>query len=138
MEAPRFSSGRRRRGRSRPRFRASSRILSPERSDERSHGWRSAPASPGRFAPRGCVRFARPAGEYDLQTIRNDISAESLALQLGRAGPPLERWDVTGSIWEHRFALPIDAEFVGFRASPNLSSGGGELRIAPVRIVDQG
>jgi hypothetical protein len=85
------------------------------------------------------ARFALPAGEYHLQLMRNDASADStLALQVGRTGLPLERWDVTGSIWERRFVLPIDAGFVGFRASPNLSKGDGELRIAPVRIVDEG
>ena len=84
------------------------------------------------------ARFALPAGEYHLQMIRHDITADSLALQIGRTGLPLERWDITGPIWEHRFVLPIDAEFVGFRASPNLSRDDGELRIAPVRIVDEG
>ena len=85
------------------------------------------------------ARFALPAGEYRLQLTRRGPTAgadTTLALQIGPAGSPLERWDVTGPQWEHRFALPIDAGLVGFRAAPDLSQGDGELRISPLQVVD--
>lgn len=87
------------------------------------------------------ARFALPAGEYRVQLIRSDRASSTrtaLALQVGRVGPPLERWEVAGSPWEHRFVLPIDALLVGFKAPPDLNKGDGELRIAPVRIMDEG
>ena len=87
------------------------------------------------------ARFALPAGEYRVQLARPGAAVATdttLALQVGRTGPPLERWDVTGPMWEHRFVLPIDAVFVGFRAPSDLGKGDGELRITPVRVVDEG
>jgi uncharacterized membrane protein YeaQ/YmgE (transglycosylase-associated protein family) len=86
------------------------------------------------------ARFALPAGEYQLRLTRSGASAPNttLALQIGRTGPPLEQWDVVGPIWEHRFALPIDAALVGFRAQPDLGNGGGELRLTPSQVVDEG
>jgi hypothetical protein len=87
------------------------------------------------------ARFALPAGEYQVQVMRRDAApgtSTSLALQIGRTGLPLERWEITGSIWEHRFVLPIDAAFVGFRAPQDLGTRDGELRLTPVRVVDEG
>lgn len=87
------------------------------------------------------ARFALPAGEYRLQLSRSGATARAdtkLALQVGRTGLPLERWDVAGPMWEHRFVLPIDAGFVGFRAPSDLVKGDGELRLMPVRVVDEG
>ena len=86
------------------------------------------------------ARVALPAGEYRLRLTRGGAAPAAdttLALQIGRAGPPVERWDVAGHLWEHRFVLPLDAEFVGFRAPPLLSKSDGELRLTPVRVVDQ-
>jgi hypothetical protein len=87
------------------------------------------------------ARFALPAGEYRVRLTRTGATAATattLALQIGLSGPPLEPWDVTGPRWEHRFALPFDTGFVGFRAPPELSQGDGELRITPLRVVDEG
>jgi hypothetical protein len=87
------------------------------------------------------ARFALPAGEYRLQLMRRGAAAgadTTLALQIGPAGSPLEKWDVTGPQWEQRFALPIDAGLVGFRAPPDLSQSDGELRITPLQVVDAG
>lgn len=87
------------------------------------------------------ARFALPAGEYRLRLTRSGAIAAAdttLALQIGRSGPPLEQWNVTGPRWEHRFVLPIDTGFVGFRAPPDLSQGDGELQITPLHIVDEG
>jgi hypothetical protein len=87
------------------------------------------------------ARFALPAGEYRVQVTRSNTASHAdttLALQIGRAGPPLERWDVVGPTWEHRFVLPIDAVFVGFRAPPDLDGGDGELQITPLHVEDEG
>lgn len=87
------------------------------------------------------ARFALPAGEYRLRLTRRGATAAAdttLALQIGRSGPPVEQWDVTGPHWEHRFALPIDIGLVGFRAPPDLSQGDGELQITPTQVVDEG
>ncbi len=87
------------------------------------------------------ARFALPAGEYVVRLRRSDTASRvdtSLALQIGRAGGPVERWGVTGPTWEHRFVLPIDAVLVGFVATPDLVKTDGELRITPVRVVDEG
>ncbi|MGH9889719.1 MAG: hypothetical protein ACREBE_29595, partial [bacterium] len=87
------------------------------------------------------ARFALPAGEYRVRLTRNGASANAdttLALQIGRTGPPLELWDVAGAVWEHRFVLPIDAVLVGFRARQNLEKGDGELRLTPTHVVDEG
>ncbi len=86
------------------------------------------------------ARFALPAGEYRVRLTRSEATSRvntTLALQIGRTGPPVEQWDVAGPTWEHRFVLPIDAVLVGFRAPSDLSKGDGELQISPVRIVDE-
>ena len=84
------------------------------------------------------ARFALPAGEYRVRLTRDGAAAASdttLALQIGRSGPPLEGWVVNGPRSEHRFTLPLDAGLVGFRAPPDLSDG--ELEITPLEIVDR-
>jgi hypothetical protein len=85
------------------------------------------------------ARFALPAGEYRVQLTRSGAPTRSdrLGLQIGRIGPPLEQWEVTGPVWEHRLLLPIDAQFVGLRPPPELAKGDGELKITPVRVVSQ-
>ena len=87
------------------------------------------------------ARFALPAGSYRVRLTRHGATAgddTTLALQIGRSGPPLEEWVVTSPRWEHRFTLPLDAGLVGFRAPPDLSRGDGELEITPLDIVDTG
>jgi hypothetical protein len=84
------------------------------------------------------ARFALPAGGYRVRLSRRAPAAETtLALQIGRAGPALEQWDVTGPLWEHQFTVPLDAVFVGFRAPSTLSAGDGALEITPVHVVDE-
>jgi hypothetical protein len=91
------------------------------------------------------ARFALPAGDYLLQFTRTGMAVPpdvTLALQVGRSGPPMERWNVTGPRWEHRFVLPVDADYVGILAPPELSAPtgalAGELRLTPVTVVDEG
>ena len=86
------------------------------------------------------ARFALPAGEYRVQLTRASARRDTdttLGVQIGRVGAPLEQWDVSGPVSEHRLVLPIDAIFVGFRAPPELARTDGELRITPVRVVDE-
>jgi len=85
------------------------------------------------------ARFALPAGAYRLRLTRGDAAApdSTVSLQIGRTGPPLDTWRVTGPQWEHRFVLPIDAALVGFRAGPDLANGSGELQLTAVSVVDE-
>jgi hypothetical protein len=39
-------------------------------------------------------------------------------------------------LWRQRFRLPLDAEFVAFRATPQIESAISSLRLTPVRVVD--
>jgi len=43
-----------------------------------------------------------------------------------------------GSSWRQRFQIPLDAEFVGFRTSPQVERAVSALRVRAVRIVDAG
>ena len=90
------------------------------------------------------ARFALPAGRYQVQLATDRVVpdqprlAGSLELMGGRSGGTLAQWDVEGRAggrWEGWFDLPVDVNFVGFRASTNLEARVGELRITPVRIV---
>jgi hypothetical protein len=86
------------------------------------------------------ARFALPAGEYSVELRRPAGASRSntiLGIQVGRVGPPLEQWIVAGDVSEYRLTLPIDAIFVGFRAPSDLARSDGELRITPVRVVDE-
>jgi hypothetical protein len=89
------------------------------------------------------ARFRLPAGEYELDVKGSDAAGTvpnvSLALQIGREGRPLETWPLAlspGGVSQHRFRVPIDAEFVGFRASRQVEKVIGELRLRPVMIVE--
>jgi hypothetical protein len=42
---------------------------------------------------------------------------------------------VSGASWEQAFDLPVDATFVGFKASPELESSVGFLRVRPARVT---
>jgi hypothetical protein len=82
------------------------------------------------------ARLALPAGEYAAELTRRAGDVSSLSLQIGRAGPPLESWTVSGAISEQRFTLPVDVSFVGFVAPPEIANSGGALRVRPIRVVD--
>jgi hypothetical protein len=64
----------------------------------------------------------------------------TIALQVGRVGAPLQTWNVAFGederVWRKPFVLPVDAGFVGFRASPVLERLVSELRIVPLRVID--
>ena len=84
------------------------------------------------------ARFALPAGEYRVEMIRPGESLRDMTLgvQIGRVGPPLEQWRVTGGASEYRLLLPIDSIFVGFHVQQGPARE-GELRITPIRVVDE-
>jgi hypothetical protein len=90
------------------------------------------------------ARFALPSGRYTLEMEpRPGAGPEAslsgnLVLQAGRSGGALTEWSVeapAGSPWQGTFDLPVDVNFVGFRASSALEAAIGELRIRPERIV---
>jgi hypothetical protein len=89
------------------------------------------------------ARFRLPAGEYVLDLKGSESAATvphpSIALQIGREGRPLEAWPlalVPGQQVQHGFRLPLDAEFVGFRASRQVEEAIAELRVSPVSVVE--
>ena len=90
------------------------------------------------------ARFALPSGRYACEIEPRSGAGSpsglsgSLVLQAGRSGGALTEWNVdvpAGRRWQGTFDLPVDVNFVGFRAAPGLESEVGELRLSPVRVV---
>ena len=90
------------------------------------------------------ARFALPTGRYALDITPRAAAGAStglsghLALQAGQSGGSLSEWQVTtggGGRWSGTFDLPVDVNFLGLRASPDLEAAIGELRIRPQRVV---
>ena len=90
------------------------------------------------------ARFALPAGRYSVELLPRSASGPGsalfghLALQAGRSGGSLTEWDVdagVGERWQATFDLPVDVNFVGLRADPELEARIGELRVLPIRVV---
>jgi hypothetical protein len=89
------------------------------------------------------ARFRLPAGRYVLDLKGSDsagsIPAESMALQLGREGGPVENWPLVLRPGQHsrrEFDVPLDAEFVGFRAGRRAEQAIAELRVIPRSVVE--
>jgi hypothetical protein len=90
------------------------------------------------------ARFALPAGRYIVELLPRSASGPDaalvghLVLQAGRSGGSLTEWNVdadVGKRWQATFDLPVDVNFVGLRADPELEARVGELRVLPVRVV---
>jgi hypothetical protein len=90
------------------------------------------------------ARFALPSGRYAVELAPRSGSdappslTGNLVLQAGRSGGALTEWNVdaqAGGRWQGTFDLPVDVNFVGFRASPGLEPVVGDLRVRPIRIV---
>jgi hypothetical protein len=109
----------------------------------------SLTASPGQRLDRQPVRvvlnarFRLPAGQYQVDMQGSDLAGTvpraSVALQVGREGRPLETWRLQlmpGSWAQYRFRLPLDAEFVGFRASRQVEQTIAALRISALQVED--
>ncbi|HUP38605.1 MAG TPA: hypothetical protein VM115_00685 [Vicinamibacterales bacterium] len=89
------------------------------------------------------ARFRLPAGRYVLDLKGSDAAASmppsSLSLQLGREGRPIESWPLTlapGQRSRRDFDVPLDAEFVGFRATRQAEQAIAELRVSPRSVVE--
>jgi hypothetical protein len=89
------------------------------------------------------ARFRLPAGEYVLTLDGAESAAQApggtIALQLGREGRPVRAWPADigpGGHIEERFQLPLDAEFVGFRAPRQVEGNLARLRITPAAVVE--
>jgi len=109
----------------------------------------SLAASPGQRVDRQPVRvvlnarFRLPAGEYQVDMQGSDVAGTvpraSVGLQVGREGRPLETWPlvlVPGEWTQHRFRLPLDAEFVGFRASRPVERTISAIRLKALTVED--
>src|SRR5688572_8163201 len=89
-------------------------------------------------------RFTLPAGRYRIDVTFNADSggrAWPLSLQVGRAGPPLQTWDVQarpGQSWSTTLWLPVNASFVGLRGPAELERAIDAITITPIEIVDAG
>jgi hypothetical protein len=90
------------------------------------------------------ARFALPAGRYTVELSPRSAAGPGAALsghlllQAGRSGGSLTDWHVeagAGERWESTFDLPVDVNFVGLRAAPDLEARVGELRVRPERVV---
>ena len=67
------------------------------------------------------------------------IPDASMSLQLGREGRPIESWPLVLGPGQHSqrdFDVPLDAEFVGFRASRQAEQAIAELRVSPRSVVE--
>lgn len=89
------------------------------------------------------ARFRLPAGRYVLDLTGSDTAGSvpdaSLALQIGREGRPIESWPLMlgrGERVQRDFDVPLDAEFVGFRAARPVEGMIGELRVTPRDVVE--
>lgn len=91
-------------------------------------------------------RFSVPAGTYRVDGVWAEEptlpSGPSIVeLQLGRIGPPLERWSFDAAAsptWQRRISLPLDASFLGFRGGTDVERALARLTITPIAIEDKG
>jgi hypothetical protein len=88
------------------------------------------------------MRLALPAGTYELnvEPLPGRALAGGVGLQVGRAGPPRQTWQVEtppGVAWTQTFTLDLDANFVGLRADEPFERSVGRILVTPVRIVDR-
>ena len=88
------------------------------------------------------ARFRLPAGEYEVDITGSElagtVAAPAVGLQIGREGRALEMWPLTlspGEQTRHRFRVPLDAEFVGFRAAREVERTIAALRVTAVSVV---
>jgi hypothetical protein len=89
-------------------------------------------------------RFTLPAGTYRIDVaFKASATAHTwpLSLQVGRAGPPLESWNIAaqpGQIWSTTLWLPVNASFVGLRGPNELEQAIDAITVTPTAVVDAG
>ncbi|MEZ5290006.1 MAG: hypothetical protein R2745_02905 [Vicinamibacterales bacterium] len=92
-------------------------------------------------------RFSLPAGRYRVDVrwaSRRPLPARAgstLALQVGRIGPPLTTWTVDPApdgTWSAEFWLPLDAAFVGLRGDGAVERSVAAVTFSPLDVVDAG
>ena len=89
-------------------------------------------------------RFSLPAGTYRIDVTFNEQGANRtwpLSLQLGRAGPPFETWQVEAQpnqTWTTTLWLPVSASFVGLRGPVDLERAISSIVITPNDVVNAG
>jgi hypothetical protein len=85
-------------------------------------------------------RFSLPAGQYRIEVEWSGArTGETIGLQIGRKGDPWKTYKVeprAGERWTTEFALPVDANFVGLRGTPELERVIRRIAIVPVSVVD--
>ena len=88
------------------------------------------------------ARFRLPAGSYELDVegakSAGSVPDAAIFLQLGREGGALTSWPLTmtaGQHARHVFDVPLDSEFVAFRAAPSLEPTIASIRITPVTVA---
>ncbi len=87
-------------------------------------------------------RFSLPAGTYAIDvTFSADAPSipVAFAVQVGRLGEPYQAWQpppAPGAAWRARLVLPIDANFVGFRGTPETERAIDRIVITPTALVD--
>lgn len=86
------------------------------------------------------ARFRLPPGEYvlGLKGSAQTAATVPVGLQIGREGRPVETWPIalhSGELSEHRFEVPLESEFVGFRGPRNAEQAIAALRLTPASVV---
>jgi hypothetical protein len=89
------------------------------------------------------ARVSLPAGRYlarahAVTSLHGPVSG-TLGIQVGRLGDPLYSSPVTldaGGTWTQEFSIDVDANFVGLRASREVSAALREVWFDPIAIVD--
>lgn len=90
-------------------------------------------------------RLSLPAGRYAVDVVFAGPGGPgvtgALAVQVGRAGAPHLSWNLDLSppaTWGRAFDLPVDAGFVGFKATPDVVAAGPQIRLTPQVVTDAG
>jgi hypothetical protein len=89
-------------------------------------------------------RFSLPAGNYRVDVRFNDLATGQtwpLSVQVGRAGPPLQTWNVQAEprqVWSTSLWLPVNASFVGLRGPEELERAIEAITITPTTVTDAG
>lgn len=106
-------------------------------------------ARPGDSRPEAPIpllhngRWSLAAGRYEIELVATPgiepTGPARLGLQVGRLGEPIAEWPVTfdgRGRWSTSFVLPVTADSVGFRATPDLDAVQAAVVLTPLAIRD--